>query len=561
MVFLNWLPVQLSLMQKMKLLTLVLVCFAFLSATAQSPDLILTNGKIFTSDTTRLFTEAIAIKGDRILATGNTATIEKLAGKKTKRINLQGRTVIPGINDAHDHVGFGTPFGKYIAFTAPMLPGPTFQQVLDSLSLAVQQVPKGTLIQGDLGLLIIEDTAARRTALDNVAPDHPVILNAPWGHGTLLNTKALQMLGITDEEKDPVGGAYERQAGSQKITGFLKEYAEFEIKRRWYSKLANPTLVKGFQQYGSEAVRLGITSVQNMATSLDLPKMMSVLGEAQLPLRVRVIRFPGSSATGRQLSGWTTNYSPKPLLQVNGMKWILDATPLERGAFMQADYSDKPGVKGQLNFPVDTIRKILKEGLASKEQLLLHIVGDATPAIVITEMLKMAPAAVWKAKRVRFEHADGLLPEMYDDVKQLGIIPVVNPSHFMFAEVNKVRVGERAKHYQPFRSFLAAGIPVAIGSDGPNNPYLNIMFAAMHPTNQSEVVTREQSVMAYTTGSAHAEGKEKEKGKIKAGMLADITVLSQDIFTVPLPDLPRTASVLTIIGGRIVYDEISPGKK
>jgi predicted amidohydrolase YtcJ len=154
-----------------------------------------------------------------------------------------------------------------------------------------------------------------------------------------------------------------------------------------------------------------------------------------------------------------------------------------------------------------------------------------------------------------------LLPEMYDDVKRLGIIPVVNPSHFMFSEVNQVRVGERAKHYQPFRSFLAAGIPVAIGSDGPNNPYLNIMFAAMHPTNPTEVVTREQSVMAYTSGSAYAEGKEKEKGKIKAGMLADIAVLSQDIFTVPLPELPRTASVLTIIGGRIVYDVISPGKK
>jgi predicted amidohydrolase YtcJ len=125
----------------------------------------------------------------------------------------------------------------------------------------------------------------------------------------------------------------------------------------------------------------------------------------------------------------------------------------------------------------------------------------------------------------------------------------------MFAEVNHARIGsERAKTYQPFKSFIEAGIPVAIGSDGPNNPFLNIMFATMHPTNGAEAVSREQAVMAYTTGSAYAEFKEKEKGMIRKGMLADIAVLSQDIFTVPPQQLPATGSVLTIIGGKVVFD-------
>lgn len=526
-----------------------------LPASAQIPDLVLTNGKIFTADEAMPYAEAIAISADRIFAVGKTATIQALAGPNTKKINLGGRTVIPGINDAHDHIGYGTPLGRFIAFTEPMLPGPSLQQVLDSISLVVTQVPKGTLIQGHLGLRIIEDTGARRMALDAVAPDHPVILNAPWGHGTLLNTAAMKRLGIEDTAPDPIGGHYERVAGTQRLSGFFSEYAEFDIKRRWYASLPDSILIKGFRQFADEAVRMGITSVQNMATSLELDKMVSVISESKLPLRIRIIRFPGTSPQQRELAGWSKDYPTAPMYEVSGMKWVLDGTPLERGALMQAAYSDKPGWKGKLNFPTDTLRTIISEGLKSREQLLLHLVGDETPSLVLSQMKQAAGASVWRPKRVRFEHADGLLSGQYDEAKSMGIVAVVNPSHFMFVEVNHARVGkERAKTYQPFRSFIVKGIPVAIGSDGPNNPFLNIMFATMHLTNPNEAVTREQAVIAYTKGSAYAEFKEGEKGMLKAGMLADLAVLSQDIFTVPQQELPRTGSVLTIIGGRIMFD-------
>jgi predicted amidohydrolase YtcJ len=541
-------------MQQKLILIFSLFLLSFLS-NAQAPDMVLTNGKIFTADVAMPYAEALAIRGDKIIAVGKTAAIQKLAGPKTKKINLGGKTVIPGINDAHDHIGYGTSFGRFIAFTDPMLPGPSFQQVLDSLRFIVTQVPKGTLIQGHLGLQIIEDSSARRAALDAVTPDHPVILNAPWGHGTLLNTAAMRHLGIEDTAPDPLGGRYERERGTQRISGFFSEYAELDVKRKWYSALPNDVLVKGFQQFAADAVRMGITTVQNMATSLDLDKMVSVIKEADLPLRIRVIRFPGTSSQRREMAAWSKTYPAAPRYEVSGMKWILDATPLERGALMRAAYSDKPEWKGQLNFPLDTIRSIVSEGLKSREQLLLHIVGDETPNLVLAEMLKAADEKQWQAKRVRFEHADGLLPDQYVEAKRLGIVAVVNPSHFMFAEINHARIGgERAKTYQPFKSFIEAGIPVAIGSDGPNNPFLNIMFAAMHPTNPTEAVSREQAVVAYTKGSAYAEFKEEEKGTIKKGMLADLAVLSQDIFTVPLQQLPATGSVLTIIGGRVVWD-------
>jgi predicted amidohydrolase YtcJ len=529
--------------------------------TAQAPDLILTGGKIFTADTANLYAEALAIRGDRITAVGTTAAIQQLAGPKTRIIPLHGRTVIPGINDAHDHIGYGAPVSRFMRFTEPMLPGPSLQQVVDSLALAVQQVPKGTVIQGHLGLRLIEDAAARRAILDRVAPDHPVILNAPWGHGTILNTAAMKLLGISDTAPDPVGGFYERLPGTNRLSGLLAEYAEFGVLRQWHNTLPQKVIEEVFRQYSDNALRMGITTVQHMATSLDLEKTVAVVNAVGSPLRIRVIRFPGTTHKGRDLSNWSRQYAATPRLQVSGMKWILDGTPLERGALMRDAYSDKPGWAGRPNMHSDTVQRILQEGLASSEQLLLHIVGDSTPNLVLAVMRKTAPASRWVNKRVRFEHADGLMRDQWEDARALGVVAVVNPSHFMFAEVNRARVGkERASHYQPFRSLVEAGIPVAIGSDGPNNPFLNIMFATMHPTNPNEAVTREQAVIAYTRGSAYAESKEREKGMLKKGMLADLSVLSQDIFSVPPPELPKTESELTIIGGKIVYEATAAKK-
>ncbi len=523
---------------------------------AQQADLILINGKIFTSDTSALYAEALAIKGDRILAVGKSAAMARWKGPHTKRIDLQGRTVIPGINDAHDHIGYGTPVSRFISFPAPLLQGPSLQQVLDSLAVAAKGAPAGTLIRGSLGLLLLEDSTARRIALDRVTPHHPVILTAPWGHGTLLNTKALEMLGISLTAKDPVGGYYERIKGTGQLSGLLREYAEFGVLRKWYNRLPDSVFVRGFRSYGNSALQWGITSVQNMSTALELEKTVTVFRKAAIPLRIRIIRFPGTAVNGREPNQWSKTYTPSSRLEVSGIKWILDGTPLERDALMGAAYQDREGWKGQLNFPPDTMRKILQEGLADKEQLMLHIVGDSTPRIVLSQMLDIAPAETWKRKRLRFEHADGLQPDQWPAVRRLGIVVVANPSHFMFAEINHTRLGaERSAHFEPLRSLMEAGIPVAFGSDGPNNPFLNIMFAALHPTNPKEAISREQSVIAYTYGSAYAQFRETEKGSLKKGMLADLAVLSQDIFTVPLEALPVTTSVLTIIGGKIAFED------
>ena len=160
----------------------------------------------------------------------------------------------------------------------------------------------------------------------------------------------------------------------------------------------------------------------------------------------------------------------------------------------------------------------------------------------------------WNGRRVRFEHGDGLFPDLVERVKADGIVVVQNPSHLMALSGNAPPGTSMFQEAQPLKSLLAAGIPVAFGSDGPTNPYLNIMFATIHGNRPPEAITREQAVIAYTLTSAYAEFEEKSKGSLDAGKLADLAVLSQDIFTVPTPQLPKTESILTLVGGKTVYD-------
>jgi predicted amidohydrolase YtcJ len=394
-----------------------------------------------------------------------------------------------------------------------MVPGPGSQQVLDSLRTLVALLPANTWLQGEIGLRVLHDPQLRRTALDQVAPHHPV-----------------------------------------RPSGLLNEYAQWNTQRAFNSAQPDEIWVPVFRQYSAQALQYGITSVQNMADGLAPNTMMRVLQASRLPLRMRLIPMPATTAQGRLTREWNKVYQgAMPLVRVEGRKWILDATPLEGGALMRRAYPGRPKWHGQLNFPVDTIRQILREGLATKEPLMLHIVGDSTAKLVLKLMSELADDAIWQQKRVRFEHGDGLAADLHPRARALGVVVVQNPSHFVNPTVDKIN-GAPAMVVNPsFRSLLTAGIPLALGSDGPQNPFLNILFASTL-ANEKEALSREQAVTAYTAGAAYAEFAEQDKGTLMPGKLADLAVLSQDIFTVPPPALPATVSELTMIGGKVVYE-------
>ena len=224
------------------------------------------------------------------------------------------------------------------------------------------------------------------------------------------------------------------------------------------------------------------------------------------------------------------------------MKWILDGTPIERLAFLRAPYLDAPGERGRLNLTSDRLEQFVGWAYGSEDSLAVHAVGDGAIDAYVTAIEKAGRAEVWRGKRPRIEHGDMMPPDLIARVKAMGMVVVQNPLHFMSGEILAARVGpERRASMQPMKSLLEAGVPLAIGADGPMNPFLNIMAATTHPANPKEALTREQAVTAYTSGSAFAEFQGKgQKGQLALGMLADLAVLSVDIFTVPPPELPRS---------------------
>ena len=519
-----------------------------------APDLVLLNGKIFTSDTAHPYVQALAVRGERITATGDSAKIKALVGPHTKQIDLGGRTVIPGINDAHNHLGIAPP--NHIDLELPS-PDPAWPEMKAAIIAAVLKSPKGTFINGTIAWKIFRDLAVDRNALDQVAPNNPVVLQTLTNHAWIVNSAALAQAGIREGQPDPMGGRFERSSDGR-FTGVIREYAAFDVERAFADQTSEADALSELRKSFSEAVKWGITSIQDMSNDMPPDRCVALLEKMPSPIRVRVMRMPGTTPAGRDIKeGRPVPHSSNPLITVSGTKWMLDGTPIE-GTFAPRNDPATVGdlvLHEQMTFPKDQIASMLWETLQDHDQLMVHVSAYPPAAGMVDAMQSAGGMQIWAKQRLRFEHGDGLTPDLIPRVKELGIVVVQNPSHLAVENLNPdLRPIFENLKVQPLRSLLAAGIPVALGSDGPTNPYLNIMFASLDPNRPSEAITREQAVVAYTLTSAYAEFAEKDKGSLEPGKLADLTVLSQDIFTVDVSDLPKTESVLTMVGGKIVYD-------
>src|SRR5712692_202136 len=532
---------------------LCLIFFRPLAFGQQSaPDLILFNGKVFTSNSSHPFVEALAIRRERIVALGASKEIVALSGPETKRLNLGERVVIPGINDAHCHLdivprSFGLRFKD--------MDDPKWSEVERELASAIGKTSKGALIVGEVGPTAWDDRKARRTRLDQLAANRPVLLWTWTRHAAILNTAALRKFAVREDEPDPLGGRYLRLAGDGKLNGVALEFAAFRLDRRLSEMATDEEALQQTRDLLNQAVRLGITSVQNMC-GLAPGRCVALFEKAPTPIRIRMMRFLLTDQNGRIAGeGRELPAHPTPLVTVSGTKWVLDGTPIERTAALRKPYADRPNTSGWLSFNQKEMEAMLRESLQNDDQLLVHLAGDRATETFLNAMDATGGKAVWSRRRVRIEHGDGIMPDLIARSRELGVVVVQNPSHLMLRELLVRRFDrERTAQMQPLRSLLEAGIPLAIGSDGPLNPYLNIMFASTYPGKPKEALTREQAVTAYTLTAAYAEFAEKDKGSLERGKLADLAVLSQDIFRIPAADLPKTESVLTLVGGRIVYD-------
>lgn len=519
-------------MKRFSLLLALLCTVSCASAPPRAADLILSGGKVFTGDGSRPWAESVAIRGDRIVAVGSVAEVRALAGPSTRVVELAGRLVIPGVNDAHVHA----PWPRETV-TPVRLPreGVTKESLLAAVRDAATTAGTGSILVAELPLALV-DAGISRVDLDAISASVPIRLTVFGGHSAILNTPALRTWGVDEDAADPAGGWYGRRDG--KLDGWLYEHAFWVPQNRVAALASDDDLLREIREFEEEALGYGITSVQTMAI-VPPDRLRRLVDAAHARLRWRIIDF--------RMAPFDASPSSYPV------KYVVDGTPIERSAALAEPYTDDASTRGRLNYEDGAIATMVRNATTGGSQLLVHAVGDRTLDALLGSMERTR--ADWPSRRVRIEHGDVTTPELAARARELGVVIVQNPAHFMIPEVMHARLGDaRAAQLQPARSLVAAGNHFALGSDGPLNPYLNMFFAAIHPTNPAESLTVEQSLRAYTSGAAYAEFEESRKGTIAPGMLADLAVLSHDIFAVAPDALPATTSVMTIVGGRVVRE-------
>ena len=309
------------------LIVVVCVVCACSHAPAQEakPDTVLLNGKIFTGAASRPYVQAVAILGDRIMATGDMKTIQAMVGPKTNAIDLHGATAIPGINDAHHHFQLGPPEVDVDLHAM----NPSWAQVKDGIVAAIAKNPPGSLISVSIGFRVFGDPSIDRDALDQIAPNNPVSLGTFTGHGMILNTAGLRFYNISQNQPDPLGGRFERDAKGR-LTGTLREYAIMNIERAAADRVPESAAIAQLRQQLDEEAKYGVTSIQELSFSMAPSRAVSLLAAIPTQIRIRVVRMPGTTAAGRDIDeGKGVPAHPASLITVSGSKWLADGVGVE----------------------------------------------------------------------------------------------------------------------------------------------------------------------------------------------------------------------------------------
>jgi hypothetical protein len=549
----------------------LLIAFAFSARLfAQSPaDLVLVNGKIRTvNDHPQAMAEAeaVACLGNRIAAVGSTTEIRKWIGAKTKVIDLQGRRVVPGFNDAHVHFFDG---GRGLA-SVQLRDARTPEVFRNRLRDFAAKAPKGRWILN--GNWDHENwnppNLPARQLIDEVTPDNPVFINRLDGHMCLANSLALKLAGVTRETPDPPGGAIVRDAGGEP-TGVLKDAAMQLV----YKVIPNPSAdeiaeaIRAALRYAAEN---GVTSVQDMSASPDVFAVyQKLLGSGELTVRIYGHQ-PLANWERLARAGIRAGFGNEKL-KIGGLKGFADGSLGSTTALFFEPYLDEPKTQGLPSDEMFPESKMLNNILNADKaglQIAVHAIGDKANQTILGFFAEVEKQNGQRDRRFRIEHAQHLRRDELNRFGAQRVIASMQPYHAIddgrWAEN---RIGpERAKGTYAFRSLLDAGAVLAFGSDwfvAPMEPLLGIYAAVTRRTLDGkrpqgwvpeQKITVAEAVRAYTMGAAYASFDEKIKGSIEVGKLADLAVLSADIFKINPVEIEKTKVVMTIFDGKVIYE-------
>ena len=558
-------------MRNYPVLGTVLTALMVSGAARGADELLLAGGRIYTAEASQPMAEAVLVRDGRIVFVGDAKAAAALASPAARRLDLAGRTVVPGLTDAHVHLaGIGE---RELAFNLEGTASLADLQAKVRARAAATARGKWIVGRGWIESKWTPPAFPTAADLDAVAPDHPVLLTRADGHAVVVNSLALKLAGITRATPDPGGGEILRDARTGEATGLLVDRAKTFVERL----VPGPGAAEVDAQLERGAARelsLGWTQVQIAGNGRDeVRALRRLVAAGKIKLRIYDAVGGNDPAAAELLAGGPQRDGDGTRFTARTIKLYADGALGSRGAALLAPYADAPGSTGLMLSTAEQLRPMLAAALRRGVQIETHAIGDRGNRFVL-DLYEEAFAAVPAGERAereprwRIEHAQVIAPADLPRFGKLGVIASMQPSHaigdLVFAPS---RLGpERLKGAYAWRSLLDSGATVIGGSDAPverGEPMIEFYAAVVRKSpegfsdanwHREERVTRAEALTMFTLAPAFAAFQERERGSIAVGKLADFTVLSADIMTIPEEQILATRCVMTIVGGETVFE-------
>ncbi|TKW68207.1 MAG: amidohydrolase [Paracoccus denitrificans] len=534
-------------------------------------DLVLFNGQIWPGFGTPLV-EAVAVAGNRILARGTTEAMLDLAGPDARLVDLGGRFAMPGLNDAHLHL---IPTGLRLAdIDASPEAAPTRVALLDALRARAAETPKGEWILAngfdqtrypDSRMPLLEE-------LDEALPDHPLALTRACLHVMMVNSRALELAGLTPDTPDPEGGVIGRTDGA--LTGFIAENAIPLIHAAQKAPDAGD-LDRAIADAGRLLAAYGITSCMDAAIGLtagmaEMRAFQSAERTGRLLVRVwgTLLGDPGRSIVEACHDAGLVTGSGNDMFRIGGVKLFLDGSAGGRTAWMKQPYDGQPQNRGIQILTDNQLSNLVRRYTEMGYTMVCHAIGDAAIEQLICAYEDVQPEASDQRRRHRIEHCGYVDDQINQRMLAAGILPAPQQAFIHnFGDTYIETLGrERGLRSYPIGTWTRAGLRPSTGSDAPvcdPNPFANLHAMMTRQTvkgtvmDASECLTPEEALRAYTEFGAYSQGTEDAKGRLEPGMLADIAVFDRDLLASAPADILRdTRCVMTVLDGRVIHDLI-----
>jgi predicted amidohydrolase YtcJ len=534
---------------------------------------VLYGGTVLTFDERERVVEAVALRGDRILAVGSDREMRALAGDSTLLVDLGGRLVLPGLVDAHTHSTGVDP--DYLDLTAAR----SVAEIRAAVAQAVAARAPGGWIVGAGPFTFWRGWDERRLAerrllnrhdLDPVSPDNPVLLIKDAGHALVLNSRALELAQITAATPDP-RGQIEKDPATGEPTGILLESAMGLATSRLPFASEEVTFA-AMRRASDQLLAFGTTTASNMSLYPQTVRAYQRLYRTSAGPLVTTVMNPlvetasGADAAIAAIERWpvATGFGDQDL-KLGALKIFVDGGITGRAAWWSAPYKDRPGYFGIPQVERDVLFAIAERADRLGWQLHLHACGDAAAELALEALEAAALKNGTRSRRHIITHLYLLSDDQIARLRRAEVVAVLQPN-FVYSLGEHLRDAldpVALARIVPFRSLLDAGVRVALSADGlPQNPWIGIWAAVARRTEEgnllapSEAVTVMEALRAYTRGSAYALFEEDRRGSLEPGKVADLIVLDRDLRNTPVAELAGVEVLMTIKNGRVVFDRL-----